>query len=700
MSTFKRSRSPKHFAESIYEMLQLSSEQVTAFCRSIHDINPLECPTSSSSSSSSSSLSPSPVSAVSPTGGTATPRQLTHADKLRKVITELVETEKTYVKDLHYLIECYLTPLQKETFLTQDELDILFGNLWEMVEFQVEFLKTLEDGIRLVPDLNKLEKVEQFKKVLFSLGGSFLYYADRFKIYSAFCASHTKVPKVLSKAKTDPDFKAFLDERNPRQQHSSTLESYLIKPIQRVLKYPLLLRELHSLTDPDSEEHYHLDVAMKAMNKVASHINEMQKLHEEYGAVFDQLINEQTGDKKEVADLSMGDLLLHTTVSWINPPGSLLKNKKDPDLAAFVFKTAVVFVYKDSSKHRKKIGASHRTSVSEDRDPFRFRHMIPTDSLHLRLLANSDGTAMCEIVHTKSESEGRPEITFQLCCSSPEGKKDFLKAVHSILREKQRRQLFKTDSLPPTQQYVPFGGKRLRALKGCRPAMNRAASAPSRTLRRRKLVRNHFTIDTDLVFHGNNHNNDPDPSHDLPCPSACSPVSHDAMPNLTHKPQGEDTDRWVEEQFNLGCYENQGKGIAVGQVKETDILSDDDEYCKSVRASAVESAHLDRKMEGLYLQDGEMMSHNLSRVAEIESGGKTEEEEGEKVNHGERSSSVPSQRHEESSHSCGVPLSRCMAPSLKLTPLKQCAVGVTDKDPNTIWVRRDNFSNRCNSDVF
>lgn len=38
-----------------------------------------------------------------------------------------------------------------------------------------------------------------FQKILFSLGGSFLYYADRFKIYSAFCASHTKVPKVLVK---------------------------------------------------------------------------------------------------------------------------------------------------------------------------------------------------------------------------------------------------------------------------------------------------------------------------------------------------------------------------------------------------------------------------------------------------------------------------------------------------------------------
>ncbi len=52
---------------------------------------------------------------------------------------------------------------------------------------------------------------------------------------------------------------------------------------------------------------------MKAMNKVASHINEMQKLHEEYGAVFDQLINEQTADKKEVNTimLNLFKVILH-----------------------------------------------------------------------------------------------------------------------------------------------------------------------------------------------------------------------------------------------------------------------------------------------------------------------------------------------------------------------------------------------------
>uniref|UniRef100_A0A8C1XM55 TIAM Rac1 associated GEF 1b n=1 Tax=Cyprinus carpio TaxID=7962 RepID=A0A8C1XM55_CYPCA len=603
-----------------------STEQVAAFCRSLHEMNPSSEVVSSSSGPESSSLPPS----------NATPRQLSDADKLRKVICELVETERTYVKDLNYLIGRYLTPLQKESFLTQDELDVLFGNLPEMLEFQVEFLKTLEDGTRLVPDLEKLERVEEFKKILFSLGGSFLYYADRFKIYSAFCASHTKVPKVLVKAKTDMAFKAFLDERNPKQQHSSTLESYLIKPIQRVLKYPLLLRELHSLTDPDSEEHYHLNVAMKAMNTVASHINEMQKIHEEFGAVFDLLISEQTGDKKEVADLSMGDLLLHTNVTWINPSSSLGKCKKEPQLATFVFKMAVVFICKDYSKQKKKMGGSHRASVSgEEKDPFRFRHMIPTDALQVRTLSNTDGesAAVCEIIHVKSESEGRPERVFQLCCSSPESKKDFLKTVHSILRDKQRRQLLKTESLPLSQQYVPFGGKRLCALKGARPAMNRAVSAPTRTLGRRKLVRNRFTIDTDIVF-------DTEPDSDSP------DSQHAQQQGIV--PAG-DTDRWVEEQFDLQRYEEQEQ-----DVKETDILSDDDDFCQSALSPSTDP-DVEGPLSALSLEGD---------TAEEEE----EEEEGSKKDY-------------KSQHA-------------KLSHLgKQCAMSVASVDEQVpgedIWVRRD-----------
>lgn len=36
------------------------------------------------------------------------------------------------------------------------------------------------------------------------------------------------------------------------------------------------------------------------MEKVASHINEMQKIYEEYGSVFDQLAAEQIGPHRQV----------------------------------------------------------------------------------------------------------------------------------------------------------------------------------------------------------------------------------------------------------------------------------------------------------------------------------------------------------------------------------------------------------------
>ncbi|XP_012982726.1 T-lymphoma invasion and metastasis-inducing protein 2 isoform X3 [Mesocricetus auratus] len=397
-------------------------------------------------------------------------RHLSDADRLRKVIQELVDTEKSYVKDLSCLFELYLEPLQNETFLTQDEMESLFGSLPEMLDFQKVFLETLEDGISASSDFNVLETPSQFRKLLFSLGGSFLYYADHFKLYSGFCANHIKVQKVLERAKTDKAFKAFLDARNPTKQHSSTLESYLIKPVQRVLKYPLLLKELVSLTDHESEEHYHLTEALKAMEKVASHINEMQKVYEDYGTVFDQLVAEQSGTEKEVTELSMGELLMHSTVSWLNPFLSLGKARKDIELTVFVFKRAVILVYKENCKLKKKPPSNSRPAHnSADLDPFKFRWLIPISALQVRLgnTAGTENNSIWELIHTKSEIEGRPETIFQLCCSDSESKTSIVKVIRSILRENFRRHikcelpLEKTckDRLVPLKNRVPVSAK-------------------------------------------------------------------------------------------------------------------------------------------------------------------------------------------------------------------------------------------------
>lgn len=106
-----------------------------------------------------------------------------------------------------------------------------------------------------------------------------------------------------------------------------------------------------------------------------------------------------------------------------------------------------------------------------------------------------------------------------------------------------------------------------------------SASAPTRTLGRRKLVRHRFTIDTDVAF-------DVEPDQSLTSPEKSSPdlLQQEGEPDQQSE-SASDTDRWVEEQFDLEEYEDQE------EVKETDILSDeDDQSARTPRAfySAVE----------------------------------------------------------------------------------------------------------------
>ena len=131
-----------------------------------------------------------------------------------------------------------------------------------------------------------------------------------------------------------------LDEKNPAQEHSRSLESFLIKPIQRVLKYPLILREIKAIvgahsgsvggsSDHPSEgggagsvgvagtpeggemagEFEGLSSALRAMESVAEHINDMKRIHEQHGPVFEQLIAEQ--ETKYVRMLRTFDSVQH-----------------------------------------------------------------------------------------------------------------------------------------------------------------------------------------------------------------------------------------------------------------------------------------------------------------------------------------------------------------------------------------------------
>jgi hypothetical protein len=93
------------------------------------------------------------------------------------------------------------------------------------------------------------------------------------------------------------------------------------------------------------------------MERVAEHINEMQRIHEEYGAIFEHLQRQHQKTSKTPIDLSPGDLLHYGGVEWCNISDFLGKIKKGLELHAmcFVFKSAVVFLCKERLRHKKKL---------------------------------------------------------------------------------------------------------------------------------------------------------------------------------------------------------------------------------------------------------------------------------------------------------------------------------------------------------
>ena len=80
---------------------------------------------------------------------------------IKKVICELIETERAYVSNLSNMIKLYFQPLQEESFLSKTEVLSLFGNIQDIYSFQQEFLQSLEEAIE--GDLDSLNTSSQIK---------------------------------------------------------------------------------------------------------------------------------------------------------------------------------------------------------------------------------------------------------------------------------------------------------------------------------------------------------------------------------------------------------------------------------------------------------------------------------------------------------------------------------------------------------
>lgn len=110
------------------------------------------------------------------------------------------------------------------------------------------------------------------------LAQRFNEHADAFEIYTEYCVNFPASVKHLAQLmKSQPDW---FRERQTAVGHSLQLGTFLLKPIQRILKYHLLLQKLLDHCDADADGWQCVEQAHEAMCHIAQKINEVQNQKE------------------------------------------------------------------------------------------------------------------------------------------------------------------------------------------------------------------------------------------------------------------------------------------------------------------------------------------------------------------------------------------------------------------------------------
>ncbi|XP_036417146.1 uncharacterized protein plekhg2 isoform X2 [Colossoma macropomum] len=185
--------------------------------------------------------------------------------RLQRVALEIVETEQAYVRDLKSIVEDYLGCIIDcgDLPLKPEEVSTLFCNIEDIYEFNSELLEDLERSHHAA-----------------AIAECFVERSEAFDIYTIYCMNYPNSVAVLRDCMKNECLVRFFQERQATLCHSLPLETYLLKPVQRILKYHLLLQELSKHFDKSDPGYEVVEDAIITMTAVAWYINDMKRKQE------------------------------------------------------------------------------------------------------------------------------------------------------------------------------------------------------------------------------------------------------------------------------------------------------------------------------------------------------------------------------------------------------------------------------------
>ncbi|XP_070781441.1 intersectin-2-like isoform X2 [Enoplosus armatus] len=186
--------------------------------------------------------------------------------KRQGYIHELIQTEETYVEDLELVLEVFHKPMSESGRLTEVEMGVIFVNWRELIMCNTKLLKALR--------VRKKTGGENMPVQL--IGDLLASELAHMQPYIRFCSCQLNAAALLqSKTHNQPDFKDFLKKIATNYRcKGMPLSSFLLKPMQRITRYPLLIKNILEHTPDGHADRGPLREALERAEELCSQVNE------------------------------------------------------------------------------------------------------------------------------------------------------------------------------------------------------------------------------------------------------------------------------------------------------------------------------------------------------------------------------------------------------------------------------------------
>uniref|UniRef100_A0A8C7FCY5 Intersectin 2 n=1 Tax=Oncorhynchus kisutch TaxID=8019 RepID=A0A8C7FCY5_ONCKI len=186
--------------------------------------------------------------------------------KRQGYIHELLQTEERYVEDLQIVMEVFHKPMSESGRLTEAEMVMIFVNWKELIACNTKLLKALQ--VR-----KKTGGVNMPVQVIGDILTSEL---PHLQPYIQFCSCQLNGATLLqSRTDNQQDFKDFLKKiATDYRCKGMPLSSFLLKPMQRITRYPLHIKNILESTQEEHADCRPLREALERAEELCTQVNE------------------------------------------------------------------------------------------------------------------------------------------------------------------------------------------------------------------------------------------------------------------------------------------------------------------------------------------------------------------------------------------------------------------------------------------